>query len=68
MFEFMWKIRNSFGKVKRDYGELKTNVDGWITFFDRKNKDYEKKMERNSSGSLYGNFYYVVVSINDNLR
>ena len=42
----MWKIRNSFWRVKRDYRELKTNVDGWIGFFDRKNKDFEKKMER----------------------
>ena len=46
MFDFMWKIKKSFGKVKRDISEFKENVNEWVVFLDNKDKKIEKKLDK----------------------
>lgn len=46
MFNFMWKIKNSFRNVKKDVDSFKQNVNEWIVFLDARNNELEKKLDR----------------------
>jgi len=46
MFDFMWKIKNSFRNVKRDVDSFKGNVNEWVVYLDARNNELEKKLDR----------------------
>ena len=46
MFDFVWKTKNSFKKVKKDIKEFRENANEWIVFLDGKGNDMEKKLDK----------------------
>ena len=46
MWDFVWKVKNSFSKVKVDFENLKENTNEWIVFLDDKNSETEKRLDR----------------------
>jgi uncharacterized protein Yka (UPF0111/DUF47 family) len=46
MFDFVWKTKNSFKKVKKDIKEFRENANEWIVFLDGKGNKMEKKLDR----------------------
>ncbi len=46
MWDFVWKVKNSFSKVKVDFENLKENTNEWIVFLDDKNNETEKRLDR----------------------
>ena len=46
MFDFDWRIKNAFTKVKSDIESLKQNSNDWIVFLDEKNSEVEKRLEK----------------------
>ena len=46
MWDFVWKVKNSFRKVKGDFEGLKENVNEWIVFLDDKNNEVEKRIDK----------------------
>jgi len=45
MFDFIWKTKNSFRKVKKDIESFKENSNEWIVFLDGKGNEMEKKLD-----------------------
>ena len=46
MFDFDWRIKNAFTKVKSDIESLKQSSNDWIVFLDEKNSEVEKRLEK----------------------
>jgi len=46
MFDFIWKIKNSFRKVRKDIEDFKENIDEWVVFLDGKGNDMEKRLDK----------------------
>lgn len=46
MFDFMWKVKNSFRKVRKDIGDFKQNTNDWVVFLDGKSNETEKRMDK----------------------
>ncbi|MFH1324208.1 MAG: hypothetical protein ABIH64_03100 [Nanoarchaeota archaeon] len=46
MFDFNWRIKNAFVKVKSDIESLKQSSNDWIVFLDEKNNEVEKRLEK----------------------
>ncbi|MBW2989216.1 hypothetical protein KY358_02750 [Candidatus Woesearchaeota archaeon] len=46
MFDFVWKVKESFRKVKSDVTGLRENVNDWIIFLDGKDTEIEKRLDR----------------------
>ena len=46
MFDFQWRVKQSFKKVKGDFENLKENVNEWVVFLDDKNKEVEKRLDK----------------------
>ena len=46
MFDFQWRVKNSFKNVKRDMDSFKENANDWIVFLDEKNTDREKRLDK----------------------
>lgn len=46
MFDFVWKIKNSFRNVRKDVDSFKGNVNEWIVFLDGKNNELEKRLDK----------------------
>ncbi|MBU0628414.1 MAG: hypothetical protein KKC75_04440 [Nanoarchaeota archaeon] len=46
MFDFNWRIKNAFVKVKSDIESLKQSSNDWIVFLDEKNNEAEKRLEK----------------------
>ena len=46
MWDFVWKVKNSFRRVRVDFENLKENTNEWIIFLDDKGKEFEKRLDR----------------------
>ncbi|MBW2975023.1 hypothetical protein KY366_04870 [Candidatus Woesearchaeota archaeon] len=46
MFDFVWKVKKSFRRVRKDIGEFRENVNDWVIFLDGKDNQIEKKMDK----------------------
>jgi len=46
MFDFVWKTKNSFKKVKKDIQEFRNNANEWIIFLDGKGNKMEKQLDK----------------------
>ena len=46
MFDFIWKVKNSFRKVKRDVESFRENANDWIVFLDGKGNEMEKRLDK----------------------
>jgi len=46
MFDFIWKTKNSFKKVKKDIDDFKENANEWIVFLDGKGNEMEKRLDK----------------------
>jgi len=46
MFDFIWKVKNSFRKVRGDVEDFKDNVNEWVVFLDGKNNEMEKRLDK----------------------
>jgi len=46
MFDFQWKIKNSFSKVRRDVDDLRESSNDWIVFLDDKGSEMEKRLDK----------------------
>ncbi len=46
MFDFVWKVKNSFRKVRKEMDDLKESSNDWIVFLDDKNNETEKRLDR----------------------
>ena len=46
MFDFVWKVKNSFRKVRKDVDDFRENVNEWIVFLDGKGNEMEKRLDK----------------------
>ena len=46
MFDFVWKVKNSFRKVRIDVDDFRENVNEWIVFLDGKGNNMEKRLDK----------------------
>ena len=46
MFDFVWKTKNSFKKVKKDIQEFRNNANEWIIFLYCKGNKMEKQLDK----------------------
>ncbi len=46
MFDFVWKVKNSFRKVRKDVDDFRENVNEWIVFLDGKGNNFEKRLDK----------------------
>ena len=46
MIDFVWKVKKTFRKVRKEIEELKDNSNEWIVFLDEKNTETEKKLDK----------------------
>ncbi len=46
MFDFIWKVKNSFRKVRKDVDDFRENVNEWIVFLDGKGNSVEKRLDK----------------------
>ncbi len=46
MFDFVWKVKNSFKKVRKDVDDFRENVNEWIVFLDGKGNQMEKRLDK----------------------
>ncbi len=46
MFDFVWKVKNSFRKVRKDVDDFRENVNEWIVFLDNKGNEMEKRLDK----------------------
>lgn len=46
MFDFKWKVKNSFRNVRNDIDEFKENINDWIVFLDSKDQEIEKRLDK----------------------
>lgn len=46
MLNFVWNVKKSFRKVKRDIEDFKQNANEWIVFLDGRNNKIEKRLDK----------------------
>lgn len=46
MFDFVWKVKKSFRKVRRDIDYFRENVNEWVVFLDGKDKEMENRLDK----------------------
>lgn len=62
MFDFVWKVKESFRKVKRDVEDFRENVNGWVVFLDNRGNEMEKRLDKMGFYSfLYKGLFFNLV-------
>ena len=46
MLDFVWKVKNSFSKVRKDIDDFRENTNEWVVFLDEKGNEMEKRLDK----------------------
>ena len=46
MLDFVWKVKNSFSKVRKDIDDFRENTNEWVVFLDEKGNAMEKRLDK----------------------